>query len=91
MPPVSRELPGSSYLMKLTGLTYQLVRDELFSLHRAGCRDIAKNQAANFAVVMFEDQEFASIADALDEIIDDEMIEMGYDQTAVKVYPCVTV
>ena len=75
--------------VKLTGLTYQLVRDECFSLHRAGCRDIQTNQAANWAVLMFENQEFDSLTDALDEIIDDEMIEMGYDQTAVKVYPCV--
>lgn len=66
-------------------LNYQLMRDEIASVHKVGCRDIQRNKDANWAV---EYGPYDSVEDALSSYIDSEMEEMGWSREDVKVFPC---
>ncbi len=70
--------------MKVTLLNYSISRDHIASLHKAGCRDIARDARTHAA----ESYDFDSKDDALADYIDGEMAEMGYGIEDVKVYPC---
>lgn len=52
-------------------------------LHRAGCRDLKKTCEAQNQTF-----EASSVADALSVMIDEELIEMGWSEDDVKVFPC---
>lgn len=61
--------------------------DELsFTVHAAGCRDIKREADKRSASTFTFSAE--SVTDALDVIIDEELIEMGYSHRDVKVHNC---
>ena len=60
-----------------------------FALHRTGCRDIERREKPEFAAQKID--EYETVAEALNDIIDAEMIEMGYTHDDVQVYPCTKV
>lgn len=72
--------------MTYTILNHSLIRDEIASVHRTGCRDIrreSREHGSSLHVVEATDGE-----DAADLWIDDEMVDLGYTVRDVKVHPC---
>ncbi len=66
-------------------INYEVSRDEVASIHRQGCRDIDRDANNHGGHVS---DPFPSVAAALADYIDDEMREMGYDESCVRVLPC---
>jgi len=70
---------------KVVVINYQLMRDEIASVHKEGCRDIPRNIQDNWGV---QYGPFDSVEEALSDYIDSEMEEMGWTREDVKVFPC---
>ena len=70
--------------MKFVMLSHQKVRTEYWSLHRAGCSDIKKDQQEHFSTIT--PVEGNSWKEIVKEWIDEEIREMGYTEQDVKVY-----
>lgn len=66
-------------------LTRPSTNAEPFSIHAAGCSDIARERRDYGAKVIGE---FPSLAAAKDGVLDDEIRRMGYGMESVRVYPC---
>jgi hypothetical protein len=71
---------------KFTALYHATTKAEQYSLHRAGCRDIEREQKVHDSNV--ETFEAASVEAALERMIDGELRELGYSTDDVKVHNC---
>jgi len=59
---------------------------EFWSIHRTGCADIKKSRMMASAINKIEAE---TLADALEEWYDDELLEMGYQPgDDMHVFPC---
>ena len=79
--------------MKFTYLCYNPSKNYCWSLHKAGCSDVKAELKgvrtdSGWPAIMGATFEAASLNDALDHVIDDEMKAMGWDHDSVKVNPC---
>lgn len=72
-------------MAKFTVLAHGIVRNEIASIHKAGCRDIARESREHGSVS--RDVE-GSLQDAIDYYVDDELLEMGYTVEDVKIHAC---
>lgn len=70
--------------MAVVLLNHSVVKNHVASVHRAGCKDIERDAGAHASVVY----EYASVAEALADYVDEEMEEMGYSVQDVKVHGC---
>lgn len=60
------------------------VTDEYWRLHKAGCKDIAKDGHPDLRT----DIEAANAREAAEAFIDEELAEMGYDASHIKIIAC---
>ena len=79
--------------MKYTGLAYNPSKNYQWSIHAAGCSDIAKELRgigtdSGFRAELMDTFEADNLEAALDHIIDEEMVSMGWNHDDVKVFPC---
>jgi hypothetical protein len=69
-----------------TIVDYSISRDVIASIHKVGCKDIAKD-AARHGGVCYEEVG-PTLQDALDSFLDAEMREVGWSEDHVKILPC---
>lgn len=79
--------------MKFTYLSYNPSKNFNWTLHAAGCSDIKQELKgirtdSGFPAEIGETFDAENLEEALNHVIDEEMIEMGYTHDAVKVNPC---
>lgn len=55
--------------------------DYLAEIHRAGCADLDRKRGMKVNVT-------GTLRDALDVAVDEDDRDMGYDDTAARVFPC---
>jgi hypothetical protein len=72
--------------VKLTLCYRSMYRDQNLAIHASGCSDLAKERDEHGA--HFDEGDYRSVSNALEHMLDPEMVEMGYDRSHVKVYPC---
>lgn len=68
----------------VTLLNHSISRDHIASIHRAGCKDIPRDRRDHGSSVT----DYPTLADALADYIDGEMVEMGYSVEDVKIHAC---
>ena len=71
-------------------LNYSVIKDVMGSVHKAGCRDIRKDQGAHMAYNLGR---FTDTKTALEYFINDELCKLGYGEDygwteVVRVFPC---
>lgn len=71
--------------MRMVAYSRAVSKDKLWFVHREGCQDIKRDVAQSWAQKVGT---FDTVGEALVELIDTEMIEMGYTVEDVQVYPC---
>ena len=79
--------------MKFTYLSYNPSKHYLWSLHAAECSDIKQELKgvrtdSGFPAQLGETFEANNLDEALDHVVDDEMKELGWDASSVKINPC---
>jgi len=57
----------------------------MWSIHAAGCKDIARDKQEHSAFVQLVT---GSLQDAIDAVLDEEVRELGWDESAVKIHNC---
>lgn len=70
--------------MAVVLLNHGVIRDHIASVHKAGCRDIERDQRQHGSVLY----EYDSVDEALAEYLDSEMREQGWHERDVKVHAC---
>lgn len=71
--------------MSVIVLNHGVSREHIASVHAVGCAAIEKDKRDHASV---EYGPYASLIEALDSYLDDEMIDMGYGVGDVKVHGC---
>jgi len=72
--------------VKLVALSRQLYRDCPFAIHRAGCRDIAQREVPYHGSVQVG--RAATVQAAIDLILDEEIVAMGWTADDIRIFPC---
>ncbi|HEY7421487.1 MAG TPA: hypothetical protein VH541_05710 [Gaiellaceae bacterium] len=69
----------------VTLLNHAIVGGFIASVHRTGCRDIARESLAHASKSYGP---YATASDAIEDYLDEEMREMGYHEGDIKVHAC---
>ena len=80
------ERAGRTTVNQFSAINYSISRNEVASLHRAGCGDIKKDQQEHAGSV--QPIEAADADHAVSIWLDAEMVEMGYSRRDIKVKSC---
>ena len=66
-------------------LNHSIISTHIAHVHREGCKDIERDARSHGSSVYGP---FETVADALADYLDEEMIELGYSSQDVRVFPC---
>jgi hypothetical protein len=71
----------------VTLVNYAKTDNHVASIHRSGCRDIAKDSRKHNSR-SYDIHSFATVEDALVNWIDEGLAELDYTRADVRVFPC---